>query len=84
DGIVPRFARGKYPDNDSYSSVVAENNRMQSGTDKAEVSNSGIQELLRQNLTMMKKLEQKKLIVYTELIKKDLDTLDEIESKRGL
>jgi len=83
DGMVPRFARGKYPDNSGSSVAVVENN-LKSGTNASGVSNSEIQELLRQNLTMMKKLEQKKLIVYTELIKKDLDTLNDIETKRGL
>ena len=29
-------------------------------------------------------IEKKKLVVYTELIKRDLDTLNEIETKRGL
>ena len=32
----------------------------------------------------IERFEKKKLVVYTELIKRDLDTLNEIETKRGL
>jgi TP901 family phage tail tape measure protein len=38
--------------------------------------------LIAANLQMMEELKRKKLVVYTELIKKDLDTLDEIDKKR--
>lgn len=35
-------------------------------------------------IKVLDKLEKKKLVVYTELVKKDLDTLEEIEKNRGL
>lgn len=35
-------------------------------------------------IAAFEKFEQKKLVVYTELIKKDLDTLNEIETKSGM
>ena len=43
-----------------------------------------LKELIRESTRVMRELERKKLVVYTELIKKDLDTLDEIDKRRGL
>jgi hypothetical protein len=83
DGIMPRFARGKYPDNYSTAGV----SRQMAGCNTSQTQpefptpNTGTSP---PKPHMMKKLEQKKLVVYTELIKKDLDTLNDIESKRGL
>ena len=41
-------------------------------------------EIAERFIKAIERFEKKKLVVYTELIKRDLDTLNEIETKRGL
>ena len=41
-------------------------------------------EIIERFISAIEKFERKKLVVYTELIKRDLETLNEIEKKRGL
>jgi hypothetical protein len=48
---------------------------------RMETGDRDVQERL---IKVLDKLEKKKLVVYTELIKKDLDTLDGIERNRGM
>jgi len=41
-------------------------------------------ELTERLIKAIERFEKKKLVVYTELIKRDLETLDKIEKQRGL
>jgi TP901 family phage tail tape measure protein len=68
---IPQFADGNY------------HNAVPDGGEK-QAYDPEIKELLRRNIEMQEKLMTWKPKVYTELIKRDLDTLDKIERNRGL
>jgi hypothetical protein len=69
---TPQFADGNYPEDISRK---GEENQMY---------DPEIKELLRRNIEMQEKLMAWKPKVYTDLIKRDLETLENIERNRGL
>jgi len=84
DGMMPRFARGKYPDG-STSLQPGVSPPSQGGDGSALAGRGGLSEQTISDLTRaLNNFMNWKPKVYTELIKKDLDTLNDIETKRGL
>lgn len=72
DGRQPGYASGKYPSSPSPLPLPSP-------------AGGGLDyDTANRLISALEKFEKKKLIVYTELIKKDLDTLDDINKKRGL
>jgi hypothetical protein len=85
DGIAPNYTRnlksyadGKYPEGDIFSSQRNLNSSIDSATGQL-VADAVIQ--LKDEI---KRFQTWKPKVYTELIKRDLDTLHEIEQRSGL
>ena len=78
---IDMFASGGYTSAAGSSSIRYPESSI--GYPESSIQNQGIDSATARELTKaLNRFADKKLVVYTELIKKDLDTLDEIDNKR--
>jgi TP901 family phage tail tape measure protein len=84
-GGSPQFADGKYPSlTESASSLQGSDNILSLLSGRSSAVDNKQNEVLMKLAVAVDRLVKKELVVYTELVKKDLDTLENIDKNRGL